>query len=291
MKKVISVLKEYVIIAAGLFIFALGWTAFIIPSEITGGGVSGIGTLIFYATGGKIPVGVSYLVINIGLLLVAIKVLGKSFGIKTVFAIVVASFFFTLLQQWIKEPIITEKFMAAIIGAIMSGAGIGMTFSQGGSSGGTDILALMINRKRNISPGRLILYFDVIIIASSYLVLTDLEPIQRIQAIVYGYVSMAVTAYTIDLSISGAKQSLQMFIFSDHPEEIANKIVKEANRGVTLIDGKGWYSNKNQKILIVMIRKSESSNVYKIIKQVDPEAFMSVNSVMGVYGKGFDRIK
>jgi len=291
MKKIAGILKEYSLITLGLFIFALGWTAFLIPSEITSGGVSGIGTLIYFATEGNIPVGISYFVINIGLLVIALKFLGKSFGVKTVFAILVASGFLAFLQKVINQPVVEEKFMAAIIGGMMSGVGIGLTFSQGGSTGGTDIIALIINKKRNISPGRLILYIDVIIISSSYFVLFDLEPIQRIQAIVYGYVAMAVTAYTIDLVISGTKQSLQMFIFTDKPTEIADQIVNEARRGVTMIDGKGWHSGKDRKILMVLIRKSESAQVYKIVKQADPDAFMSVNSAMGVYGKGFDKMK
>ncbi len=181
--------------------------------------------------------------------------------------------------------------MAAIIGAIMSGLGVGIAISTGGSTGGTDIIALMINKHRNISPGRLILYIDVLIISSSYFVLLDLEPMKRVEAMVYGYVAMTVTSYTIDLLISGSKQSVQLFIFSDQPIELADSIVKERGRGVTIVDGEGWYSHKKQKILIVMIRKTELAHIYRIIKEIDPEAFMSVNSVMGVYGKGFDQIK
>lgn len=291
MKNFTSVLKQYAIISFGLFVLALGWTAFIIPSNITGGGATGIGTLIYYASGNKIPVGISYLVINVVLLVIALKVLGKNFGIKTIFGVLVASVLFTVLQKFFTAPIVSETFMAVIIGGVLNGVGIGITFSQGGSTGGTDIIALMINKYKNISPGRLMLYIDLIIITSSFFVWKDLEPMARVERMVYGYVVMAVTSYTLDLVISGAKQSLQLFIFSDNPEEIASEIVKQTGRGVTEINGKGWYSNKKQQILVVMIRKAESNQVYRIIKGIDPDAFMSVSSVMGVYGKGFEKIK
>ncbi len=289
--KLFQILKEYALITFGLFLLALGWTAFIIPSEITGGGVSGISTIIFFASDKTMPVGISYLLINSVLVVIAIKVLGKSFGVKTIFAIAAASLLFTFLQKAISQPVVEEKFMAAIIGAVMSGVGIGITFSQGGSTGGTDIIALMINKYKNISPGRLLLYIDVIIISSLYFVLADLPPVERIQALVYGGVVMTVSSYSVDLLISGNKQSMQLFIFSLKYDEIADTIVNDCKRGVTVMDGMGWHSKTQQKVLIVMIRKTELSNVYKIIKQIDPEAFMSVNSVMGVYGKGFDQIK
>jgi uncharacterized membrane-anchored protein YitT (DUF2179 family) len=148
----------------------------------------------------------------------------------------------------------------------------------------------MINKYRNISPGRLIMYIDLIIISSSFFVWNDLEIVERFELIVYGYVVMAVTAYAVDLVISGVSQSLQIFIFSDKHEAIAKRIAEEAQRGITIINGKGWHSQAHQTILMVMIRKSESSHLYRIVKDEDPNAFMSVSSVMGVYGKGFDSI-
>ncbi len=283
-----NVLKEYVIITFGLFVFTLGWSSFLIPSGIAGGGVSGIGAIIYFASDQVIPVAASYFVINFGLLLIALKILGKGFGIKTIYAIAVSSFFFWLFGQLITEPVVKEKFMAAIIGGAMGGIGVGITFSQGGSTGGTDVIALMINKYKNFSPGMLILYMDILIISSSFLVWSELSMTERFERIVYGYVVMGVTAYAIDLFISGVKQSLQLFIFSDNHDAIAERIANEMDRGITIMNGKGWHSRANQTVLIVMIRKAESSHVYKIIKEEDPTAFMSVNSVMGVYGKGFD---
>jgi len=283
--------KRYMLITFGLLIYALGWTAFIIPSNITGGGVTGISTVIYFMSGNVIPVAYSYFIINIGLLAIALKILGKSFGIKTVFGIVVSSIFFFFLQKYITEPVVKERFMAAIIGGVMSGSGIALTFTQGGSSGGTDIIALIINKYRNYSPGSLILIMDIIIIGSSFFVWTDKPMADRIETLMYGGVMIAVVAYSIYMVVTGASKSLQLFVFSTKYEAIAERITKEKNRGVTVMDGVGWHSKKDQKVLVIMIRKAESSGIYSIIKQEDPEAFMSVSSVMGVYGKGFDLMK
>jgi len=283
MNKLLKNFRTYLVITIGLFINALGWTAFLIPAEIAGGGITGVATLIFYAT--EIPVWIPYLIINLILIAVSIKILGKSFGIKTIYSTVVLTLFFSILQGIIKEPIVNENFMSAVLGGIMAGAGVGIVFSQGGSTGGTDIIAMVINKYRNISPGKIILYADVIIISSSFLIFKSIEKI------VYGYVAMGVTAYAIDLVLTGAKRTVQLFIFSKLHNEIAQKISTEINRGITLIDGTGWYTKQDSKILMVLVKKQESNSLLRIIKEIDPEAFISVNSVMGVYGNGFDRIK
>jgi len=283
MKKILKNLKVYTIIVLGLFINALGWTAFLIPAEITGGGMTGVATLIFYASG--VPVWIPYLIINAVLIIISIKVLGRSFGVRTIFATLVLTLFFSVLQRIIVEPIISEGFMSSVIGGILAGVGVGIVFSQGGSTGGTDIIAMIINKYRNISPGKIILYADVIIISSSFLIFKSIEKI------VYGYATMAVTAYAIDLILTGAKRTVQLFIFSKKYEKIAEKISLDINRGITMIDGTGWYSKKESKILMVLVKKQESNTLLRIIKEIDPDAFISVNSVMGVYGNGFDRIK
>ncbi len=275
--------RDYAIITLGLFINALGWTAFLIPAEITGGGVTGVATLIFYAS--KFPVGVSYLVINIILVVIGMKHLGKAFGIKTIYATVILSIFLSVLSGVIKGPIVDENFMSAVIGGILAGAGVGLVFSQGGSTGGTDIIAMIVNKYRNISPGKIILYLDIIIISSSFLIFKSIEKI------VYGYVTMAITAYTIDMILTGAKRTVQLFIFSKQHEKIADRVGSEIRRGITILDGKGWYSKKETKVLLIMVRKPESHHILRIIKDVDPDAFISVSNVMGVYGLGFDRIK
>ncbi len=276
-------IRSYGIITVGLFINALAWTAFLLPSEIVGGGVTGASALVYYATG--LPVAITFLAINIVLIILGIKSLGFGFGVRTVYGIVVLTFFLALLQSLIHEPVVDDRFMSAIIGGILGGASVGLVFTQGGSTGGTDIIAMIINKYRNISPGRLILLMDVVIISSSWFLF------QSIEVIVYGYVTMAVASYSIDLLLMGHRQSVQLFIFSREHNLIAERIANDIGRGVTLLNGKGWYSKEESPVLMVVVRRYESANVFRSIKAIDPDAFISVANVMGVYGKGFDPIK
>lgn len=295
LKKILTVLKEYIIIVLGLLCYTGAWVIFIIPHEMVGGGVSGMGALIYYATG--FPVSYSYFLINFVLLLIALKVLGKGFGFKTVFAIVVASLFFQILPGLIPESFIHEialtngKLMSAIIGGALSGVGIALTFSQGGSTGGTDIIALMITKYRNVSPGKIILYIDIVVIASSVFLPNDLNMGEKFANVIYGYMVTGLCATTLDLLLSGMKQSIQMFIFSKNYAVIADRITNELRRGVTVLDGQGWFSKQNGKVLLVIAKKTDMSFLYKIVKEEDKDAFMSEGSVRGVYGQGFDQIK
>jgi len=276
-------IRVYSIITLGLFIHALGWTAFLIPGQIVGGGISGVAAAIFYATG--IPAGYPYLAINAILIIVAIKMLGASFGIKTIYSVIMVSIFLTLQQKFITAPIINEGFMSTVLGGLLGGAGVGIVFSQGGSTGGTDIIAMIINKYRNVSPGKVILYCDIFIIGSSYFLFQSMEKL------VYGFVTMGVVAYTIDLILNGSKQSIQIMIFSQQYQKIAEKINDELKRGVTLIDGEGWYTKKPTKIVITIVRKNEAPMVHSIVKATDPNAFISQGQVMGVYGEGFEKIR
>ncbi len=282
-RKLAIAIKDYIIITFGLLLFALGWLVFLIPAEITGGGVSGVGAVLYFAT--KIPVSVTYLSVNVVLVLVAIKILGANFGVKTIYSILVLSLFFAVFQGIVKEPIVDDMFLSAVLGGMACGIALGIVFSRGGSTGGTDIFAMIVNKYRNISPGRIILYCDVIIIASSYFVF------QSPEKLVYGYVSMWVVAYSLDSFLSGANRSAQMFIISKEYEKIANFINNEAIRGVTILDGTGWYTRENTKIIMSVVRKKETSQIFRKIREIDPDAFISMGSVMGVYGKGFDKLK
>ncbi len=278
-----SGLKTYSIITFALFVNALAWTAFLLPSEIVGGGVTGASALLYYATG--IPVAITFFIANVLLVIIGIKSLGFGFGVKTIYSVGVLSLFFGILQPLITEPIVDDRFMSAIIGGIMGGASVGLVFTQGGSTGGTDIIAMIINKYRNISHGRVILYLDLIIISSSYLLF------QSIEVMVYGYVTMAVASYSIDMLLMGHRRSVQMFIFSPKYEMIAEHIANDIGRGVTLLNGQGWYSKEQSAVLVVIVRRYETSIVFRSIKEIDPDAFISVSNVMGVYGKGFDPIK
>jgi len=300
-KSVWAEVKRYFIITLALFVMAFGWTAFLIPNHVLGGGVSGIATLIFYATG--ISTGISVFVINAILVLISLKVLGPSFGIKTVYSIVMVSLFMSFLQHYLTEPMllyqtdpnaagaikpfVEEKILAAILGGGLAGLSIGVAFTQGGSTGGTDIIAMMVCKYRNISQGRVILLIDIIIISCSYFVIEN----DKIQAIIYGFVVMGVCSYCIDLVLTGNKQSVQAFIFTTKPQEMADHIANQMHRGVTLINGTGWYTKHEGPILMVVAHKRESQQILRIVKEIDPQAFMTMNTVMGAYGKGFEQIK
>jgi uncharacterized membrane-anchored protein YitT (DUF2179 family) len=289
MRKILENVRTYVLMAVGLLIFSVAWTAFLIPHQISGSGVSGLAAIIFYATG--IPMGYTYFAINVVLILAGLKVLGAGFGIKTIYGILVAAAMLSVLQPLIPGAVVQEKFMSALIGGGLCGVGLAIVFTQGGSSGGTDIIAMIVTKYRNISLGRVILYCDIIIIGSSYLILTDLEPMQRVETIVYGFVTMAVLSYTLDTILSGNRQSVQVFIFSRHFDQIADQITDKLHRGVTVIDSTGWYSKENQKVIITLVRKNEASDLYRIIRSIDDKAFITVANVMGVFGKGFEELK
>jgi len=288
------VFKEYLIISIGLLLYALGWSTFLIPNNLVGGGVTGISAIILYATGFSISY--SYIIINGVLVLIALKVLGKQFGVKTVYAILIVSIFFKIIPGLIPPELIQDisigngKLLSAIMGGVCSGVGIAITFTQGGSSGGTDIIALMISKYRNISPGKLILYCDIIIIASSMLIPNNSSLGEKLAVVIYGYILITVSSYTIDLVLSGARQSIQIFIFSKQYEEIAEKITA-IGRGVTVIDAMGWFTKEKGKVLMVIVRRTESNFVFRVIREIDKSAFISVGNVMGVYGQGFDQIK
>jgi uncharacterized membrane-anchored protein YitT (DUF2179 family) len=282
-QKIQSVILDYAIMLTGLSLFGLSWTLFLVPAQITGGGISGLAAVIFYST--RIPIGFTFFAINLVLVAIAIKVLGASFGVKTIFSMVILSLFFSIPQNLFPEAIIKDNFLSAVLGGMMGGIGIGLVFSRGGSTGGTDIIAMIVNKYRNISPGRIILYCDVIIIGSSYFLLNSLDKM------VYGFVSMAVVSYTLDAYLSGSNASAQIFIFSPRYEEIADFITNESRRGVTILNGTGWFTKQDVKVLLTVIRKKETSMLFRKVKEIDPEAFISMGSVMGVYGQGFDKIK
>lgn len=307
MTKVLSELKAYVLITLGLLMYALGWVIFVFPNNLVGGGVSGISALLLYAF--NIPASISYGAINVVLLLIAVKILGKGFGVKTVYAVMITTLFFWILPEAIPESFINEiaisngKLLCAIFGGVSAGIGIGLCFSQGGSTGGTDIIALIIGKYRNVSPGKVILLCDIFIIALSLLLpakeIVDANGVvigtenlgQRFATILYGYILIGVCSYSIDLFIQGSKQSLQVFIFSKKYEEIANVIISDIGRGVTLIDAQGWYTKQHSKVILVILRKTDINMIYRVVKEIDKDAFLSVGSVAGVYGKGFDEIR
>ena len=302
-KSILTIFKEYSLITLGILRYVTGWAVFLVPNNLVGGGVSGVASIIQYGTRGFIKIGTTYFVINAILLVIALFTLGKSFGGKTVFAVILASVGLNLFQDLIPAEIIQTlavdngKLMSTIMGGIMVGVGIGLTMSQGGSSGGTDIIALIVNKYRNVSPGRMILLMDVVIILSSMLVPSYtadgalLPWTEKVTTVVYGFILVMVNSTVIDLYLSGSRQSVQVFILSKKYEQIADTITHELRRGVTVLDGKGWYTKHSTEVLMVITRKTDLSILLRAIKSIDPDAFLSVSSVTGVYGKGFDQIK
>lgn len=279
-------IREYVMITIGLFLYTFAWKSLLIPHQITGGGVTGIGALLYYATG--IPVSATYFTINLFLLILSVKIIGWKFSIRTIFGVIILTIFLSVIPELPKGIFIgkDDNFMACVLGGLLMGAGIGLTFLNNGSSGGTDIIAKVVNKYRNITLGRALLYTDVLIIASSYFLESG-----SLEKIVYGLTALAISTITVDMVINGVRQSVQFFIFSKKYDEIANRINIDIHRGVTILDGTGWYSKQPIKVVTVVARKNESISIFRIVKEIDPNAFISQSSVIGVYGEGFDVIK
>lgn len=302
-KKTFVTLKEYAIITVGILSYVLGWTIFLVPNNLVGGGVTGLASIVQYASGGALKMGYTYFAVNAVLLVAALFTLGRAFGVKTVYATILASVGLNLFQTIIPADICVKlavengKLMSTIMGGISSGIGIGLAMSQGGSTGGTDIIALIVNKYRNVSPGRMILSIDVVVILSSLLVPSytasgELLPFtEKITTVVYGLILITVCSTVLDLYLSGSRQSVQLFILSKKYAEIADAITNELHRGVTVLSGKGWYTKQDTEVVMVLTRKTDLNVFLRYIKNIDPDAFLSVSSVTGVYGRGFDTIK
>ena len=296
-----ELLREYGLVTLGVVSYALGWSIFLLPNNLIGGGVSGFASILYYATG--IPMGVTYLVLNVILLIIGTKILGTGFGGKTIYAIVMTSALLTVMPSLIPADFIHEfaisngKLICTIIGGVIAGFGIGLSISSGGSTGGTDIVALLWCKFHPASPGRVILIIDVVIILSSLLFpsITETGEVlnfsEKLAVVVYGLVQVTVSGYAVDLYLSGSKQSVQAFIFTKKSEEMADAIAFDMKRGVSMISAKGWYTKESRDVLMVVTRKSDLNLLLRYVKSIDPDAFLSVSSVMGVYGQGFDSIK
>lgn len=293
--------KEYGLITFGLLAYSMGWTIFLLPNNLVGGGVSGFAAILYYATG--IPMGYTYLILNVILLIIAIRILGTGFGGKTIYAILMTGICLNIFPNIIPVEFINEfavsngKLLCTILGGIIAGVGIGLSISQGGSTGGTDIIALLWCKFKNASPGRVILIIDVMIIISSILVPSytdsgELLPFsEKLAVVVYGLIQVTVSGYAVDLYLSGSKQSVQAFIFTKKYKEMADAIAFDMKRGVTVMPAKGWFSKEDFNVVMVVTRKTDLNLLLRYVKTIDSEAFLSVSSVMGVYGKGFDTIK
>ena len=283
-RKILNTAKDYVMITIGLFCYAFGFTAFILPEKIVIGSVTGLSSLIHFWLGWNVAV--TYYVINIILLAIAFRSVGKQFVLRTIIGASISTVLIGVLQPMFHEPIIQQQtFMNVILGAVLCGMGLGTVFTHNGSTGGTDIIAAMVAKYSTISFGRTMMYCDVLIICSSWLLFHSIDKI------VYGLIFMVIYSVAADRVINNTRQSVQFQIISKKWQEIADNVIAEAHRGCTILDGTGWYTKDPVKILLVMCRKHESVNIFRIIKETDREAIITQSNVNGVYGFGFDELK
>ena len=284
--KVMSVVWDYFLMTVGSLIFVMAWTSFLIPNGLASGGMTGLCTIIQYGTG--IPVGITYPLINVLLLVLGFFSLGKGFGIKTIFVLVLTSVLFEVLPMFpvLEVTEFPDKLLVAIVGATMESVGIGLIMLRGGSTGGTDIIAMIINKYWPVSVGKVYLFTDIFIITLLLVV-----PDKGIVDMIYAYVVMLGFSFGIDFVLLGNKSSVQILIFSSKYEEIANHIINNVGRGVTALQSMGWYSQMDSKVLLVITRKTEMNEIIHDIKNIDNRAFVSVASAHSVYGEGFEEIK
>ena len=304
--------KEYVLLTVGVLSYALGWSIFLLPHNLVGGGVSGFASILYYAT--KVPMGFTYFVLNVILLVVGTKILGRGFGAKTIYAIIATSVLLMVMPKLIPHEIIeglsfdNSKLICTCLGGLIAGLGIGLSISQGGSTGGTDIVALLWCKFHSASPGRVILLIDIVIILSSLLFPSHVEKVvvengvevtqnlalsfnEKLLVVIYGLLQVTVSGYAVDMYLSGTKQSVQAFIFTKKSKEMADAIAFDMKSGVTMIPAKGWYTKEDRDVLMVVTRKADLNLLLRYVKSIDQDAFLSISSVMGVYGEGFDAIK
>ena len=285
--KIQTTLWDYFLMTVGSLIFCMAWTSFVIPNGLASGGLTGLCTIIQYATGGAVPIGWTYPIVNIGLLLLGFLTLGKGFGIKTIYVIALTSVLFEVLPMFPGlHVMMEEKLLVALVGAAMESVGLGLVLLRGGSSGGTDIIAMMINMYWPVSPGRVYLITDQVIISCRLFV-----PGNGLVDMIYAYVMMLGFSFGVDFVLLGNKSSVQILVFSSKYEEIANHIIYEVHRGVTALQSVGWYSQKDSKVLLIVARKHQMNEVVNEIKAIDKQAFISVSTAMSVFGEGFEEVK
>ena len=284
--KFLSVAWDYLLITVGTLIYVMAWTSFLIPNGMASGGLTGLCTIIQYGTG--MPVAWTFPIINVLLLVMGFLVMGNAFGIKTIYVIGLSSLLFKILPDFSALQVIMENqgLTVALVGGSLEALGIGLVLLRGGSTGGTDIVAMMINKYWPVSPGRVYLVSDIFIILSVLLV-----PDKGVVDVIYAYFVMLVFSFGVDFVVLGNKSSVQLLVFSTRYQEIADHIINDVQRGVTALKSIGWYSQKESRVLLIILRKNQMTEVINEIKNIDKDAFVSVSSANSVYGEGFEEIK
>ena len=283
-------LRDYLFLTIGVLFYTIGWGAFMLPYQITVGGVAGISNIVYFISG--IPVDVTYFLINACLMILALKILGFRFMVKTIYCIFAITFMLRVVQMLLKQPDGTllqmmgphESFMACIIGSALCGIGLGFIFMQHGSTGGTDILAAIVNKYRDVSLGRVLTICDIIIVSSCYFIFYDWR------LVVFGFCTLFVMYYVMDYFMDRQRHSVQFFIITKRYDEISHAINEEVHRGCTLLKAEGSYTHEGCKVVMCIARKFESNRIFEIINEIDPNAFVSQSRVVGVFGKGFSAI-
>ena len=283
--KALAVLWDYILMTVGSLIYCMAWTSFVIPNGVASGGLTGLCTILQYGTG--IPVGISFPILNVFLLVMAFLILGKGFGFKTIYVIALSSLLFEVLPKFPQlEVMMDEKLLVALIGAAMESIGIGLVLLRGGSTGGTDIVAMIINKYWPVSPGRVYLFSDIFIISLLLLV-----PGKGIVDMIYAYVMMIGFSFGVDYVLLGNKSSVQILVISPKYKDIADHVINNVQRGVTALLSMGWYSQQESKVLLIVARKHEMTGIVNEIKEIDKNAFISISTAMSVFGEGFEEIK
>ena len=297
-KLIMKEVQDYVFITMGLILYAFGFTVFLMPYEIVTGGVAGISAIVFYAT--TFPLEYTYFGINVVLGIVALHILGWKFLSKTIYAFTMLSILLGLFQQpmpvdesghFIRILGEGQNFMSLIIGCTMTGSSLGIVFLNNGSTGGTDIIAASVNKYHDVSLGTVLTMLDLVIIGSCLLIPQFGDMLQRAHMVVFGLCTMVIENFMLDFLMNRQRQSVQFMIFSSKWQEIANAIGMKLNHGVTILDGHGWYTGQERQVLCILAKKSESTVIFRLIKSIDPQAFVSQSAVIGVFGEGFDQIK
>ena len=284
-KNILNEIKSYVIISLGLIVYAFAWICILAPAQVVGGGASGIALILQEALG--LPMGLGFLIINAILLTIGLILIGPKFGIKTIFAILFISLVMSIMQESIPADLLglqNDKLLSAILGGALCGIGVTLCLMQGGSSGGTDIVAMIITKFFNVGLGRVYMVSDMIIIGSSFFVFD-------INAIIYGYIMVGVFSYTVDWMMAGPKQSMQLFIISKNPDLLAEQISTNLKRGVTILNGEGWFTKEPVRVLMIVCRRVQVTELHRLINTIDKDAFVTTSAVTSVYGRGFEYMK
>lgn len=291
----ISEVKSYIMITIGLALYAVAWNFFMSPFQFLVGGVSGVGAIVQYTSG--IPMQYTYFCINLVLILVAIKILGFKFCIKTIYAIFTLTAFLSIFQElFVEQNAFTilgpeKQLESCLVGSIITGIGIALCFLNNGSTGGVDIIAAIVNKYKDVSFGRAMLYVDACIITSGFFIIPSADITESLSKVFYGYINLVIVNVSLDYMVNSNRQLVQFFIFSSKYEDIGYYITRSMHRGVTLLDSVGFYSKQPGKVITTLARANQAHELFNIVQQIDPNALISQSKVVGVYGKGFDKLK